>query len=69
MTALGVAVGIGLGLTASRYMETLFFHVKASDLSMLAIPTAVILVVAVAATVPAIFRALKIDPVEILRTE
>jgi putative ABC transport system permease protein len=43
--------------------------VKGSDVSMLAIPCAVILTVAVVATLPAILRALRIDPVEILRAE
>jgi len=69
MVALGVAAGVGLGRASERYMESLFFQVKASDASMLAIPTAVILAVAVVATVPAVLRALQIDPVEILRAE
>jgi putative ABC transport system permease protein len=50
-------------------MESLFFQVKASDASTLAIPFAVILALAAVATVPGVLRALRIDPVEILRTE
>jgi putative ABC transport system permease protein len=69
MVAVGVVAGVGLGLASARYMESLFFQVKASDASMLAVPSAVILAVAVAATVPAVLRALRIDPVEILRAE
>ena len=69
MVAAGLVAGVGLGLASARYMESLFFQVKASDASTLAIPLAVILAVAAAATVPAILRALRIDPVEILRTE
>jgi putative ABC transport system permease protein len=69
MVAVGVAAGVGLGLASARYMESLFFQVKASDASMLLVPSAVILVVALVATVPAVLRALRVDPVEILRAE
>jgi putative ABC transport system permease protein len=69
MVAVGVVAGMGLGLASARYMESLFFQVKASDASMLAVPSAVILAVAVVATVPGVLRALRIDPVEILRAE
>jgi ABC-type antimicrobial peptide transport system permease subunit len=65
----GLIAGVGLGLASARYMESLFFQVKASDVIMLAIPLAVILAVAAAATVPAVWRALKIEPAEILRAE
>jgi len=50
-------------------MESLFFQVKASDGNMLVLPCAVILAVAAVATVPAVLRALRIDPAEILRAE
>jgi ABC-type antimicrobial peptide transport system permease subunit len=55
MVAVGVVAGVGLGLASARYMESLFFQVKASDASILAVPSAVILAVAVVATVPAVF--------------
>jgi len=69
MVLLGVALGIGLGLASARYLESMFFQVKGSDVGMLAVPSAVILVLAVVATVPAVLRALRVDPVEILRAE
>lgn len=69
MVAVGVVAGVALGLASARYMESSFFQVKASDASMLAAPSAVILAVAVVATVPGILLALQIDPVEILRAE
>ena len=69
MVVAGLIAGVGLGLASARYMESLFFQVKASDATMLAIPSAVILAVAAVATVPAVLRALRIDPVEILRAE
>ena len=69
MVLLGVMAGVGLGLASARYLESLFFQVKASDASMLVAPSMVILVVALVATVPAVLRALRVDPVEILRAE
>jgi putative ABC transport system permease protein len=69
MVGVGVIGGVAMGFASARYMESLFFQVKGSDVSMLAIPCAVILTVAVVATLPAILRALRIDPVEILRAE
>ena len=69
MVAAGVVAGVGLGLATARYMESLFFQVKTSNPIMLLAPSAVILAVTAVATVPAVFRALRIDPVEILRAE
>jgi len=65
----GLAAGVVLGLASARYMESRFFQVKASDGNMLVLPCAVILAVAAVATVPAVLRALRIDPAEILRAE
>ena len=69
MVAAGVVAGVGLGLATARYMESLFFQVKTYNPIMLLAPSAVILAVTAVATVPAVFRALRIDPVEILRAE
>ncbi len=69
MVVAGLIAGMGLGLSSARYMDSLFFQVKASDASMLTVPFAVILAVAAVATVPPVLRALRIDPVEILRAE
>jgi ABC-type antimicrobial peptide transport system permease subunit len=69
MVIFGVAAGVALGVAVARYMESLFFQVRPSDAGMLAIPSFVILAVAVLATVPSVLRALRIDPAEILRAE
>ncbi|WP_446743855.1 ADOP family duplicated permease [Silvibacterium acidisoli] len=69
MVAVGVVAGIGLGLVLTRSIESLFFRVKATDATMMALPVAVILVVTGIAVAPGVLRALQIDPVEILRTE
>lgn len=69
MVAVGAVAGMGLGLVSGRYLESLLFRVKAGDPVMLALPSLVIVMAVLFATLPAILRALRIDPAEILRTE
>jgi ABC-type antimicrobial peptide transport system permease subunit len=69
MIALGGCAGVALGLSAARYVESLFYQVKATDADMIALPTCAILLTALVATVPAVLRALRTDPTEILRAE
>ena len=69
MILLGGCTGIALGFVAARYVESLFYQVKTTDADMIASPTCVILLTAVVATLPAVLRALRTDPTEILRTE
>jgi predicted permease len=66
---LGAAAGIALGFGASRYVESLFYQVKATDADMLALPACAFLVTSLLATLPAVLRALRTDPTEILRAE
>jgi putative ABC transport system permease protein len=67
--SLGAFAGVALGLGLARYIETLFYQVKASDAPMLAAPCIAIVGVTLLATAPVIARALRIDPAEILRSE
>jgi predicted permease len=69
MIVAGSVAGVAFGLASARYMETLFYQVKATDAGMLALPAGAILLVAIVALLPAIARALHTDPVEILRAE
>jgi ABC-type lipoprotein release transport system permease subunit len=69
VVALGACAGIAFGFGAARYVESLFYQVKATDADMLALPAGAILVTALVATLPAVFRALDTDPTEILRAE
>ncbi|MDW5265641.1 MULTISPECIES: ABC transporter permease [Acidobacteriaceae] len=69
MIALGGCAGIALGLGAARYVESLFYQVKATDADMIALPTCAILLTALVATLPAVLRALRTDPTEVLRAE
>jgi predicted permease len=67
MVVAGGAVGWVLGMGSARYVESLLYQVKAAE--MAALPLLAILSVAVVAIVPAISRALRIEPAEILRSE
>jgi putative ABC transport system permease protein len=68
MIAVGGCTGVALGFGAARYVESLFYEVKATDADMIALPICAILLTALVATLPAVLRALRTDPVEILRT-
>jgi predicted permease len=65
----GSLIGILLGFISVRFIETMLFEVKATDVGVLALPTATILAVALLAAVPAIGRAVRIDPAAMLRLE
>jgi len=69
MVVFGGCAGVALGFGAARYVESLFYQVKATDADMIALPTCAILLTALVATLPAVLRALRTDPTEILRTE
>jgi predicted permease len=69
MIALGGCAGVALGFGAARYVESLFYQVKATDADMIALPAFAILLTALVATLPAVLRALRTDPTEILRAE
>jgi predicted permease len=69
MIALGSCTGIALGFGAARYVQSLFYHVKATDADMVALPTCAVLLTALVATLPAVLRALRTDPTQIMRTE
>ncbi|MEO6964918.1 MAG: ABC transporter permease [Acidobacteriaceae bacterium] len=69
MVAIGTIAGLALGMASVRYLEALFYQVKATDPGMLAIPLLAILAATLLATAPAVLRALRVDPAEILRSE
>jgi len=69
MVLVGAAAGLALGMAAVRSLESLLFQVKAYDLTMLAIPAMTIVAAALLAAVPAVIRAVRIDPAVMLRSE
>lgn len=69
MLVLGAAAGLALGVASERYIETLLYQVKATDLTMLALPFVTILTAALLAALPPVLRAVHTDPSKMLRTE
>lgn len=69
MLVLGGCAGVALGFGAAQYVTSLFYQVKATDVEMIVLPTLALLLTALIATLPAVLRALRTDPTEILRAE
>ena len=69
MVMLGAAIGLGLGMLTVRYIATLLYQVHPTDPAMLAVPSAIILGSALIAALPAVFHAVRIDPVAMLRAD
>jgi predicted permease len=65
----GLSLGIVLGIASVQYIGALLFEVKATDVGVLALPAAAISAVALVAALPAIVRAVRTDPVVMLRAE
>jgi ABC-type antimicrobial peptide transport system permease subunit len=52
-----------------RYLETLFYEVKATDPSMLVIPLLLMFALALLAALPPVIHAARIDTVRVLRAD
>jgi predicted permease len=66
---MGVVAGLVFGLALTRYTQSLLYQVKATDIGMLALPCSIILAVACVAAVPALLRAIHVDPSTMLRAD
>jgi ABC-type antimicrobial peptide transport system permease subunit len=69
MVGVGAVAGLALGMASARYVESLLYGVKASDTGMLALPAITILTATLLASLPAVIRAVRIDPMTMLRAE
>jgi putative ABC transport system permease protein len=69
MVAAGAAAGVALGVVPARYLASILYQVKPTDAAALAIPTAAMLAAGLVAALPALLRAIRIDPAEVLRSE
>jgi ABC-type antimicrobial peptide transport system permease subunit len=69
MVLAGALAGVALGMSSVRFIETLFYQVKATDLPMLGLPSLAIVAAALLASLPAVIQAVRIDPARILRAE
>ena len=69
MVLFGAVVGLAFGMASVRYIESLLYQVKATDLVMLVIPSFTILAAALLASLPAVICAVRIAPATTLRAE
>jgi putative ABC transport system permease protein len=69
MVVVGAVVGLVAGAIAVRPLQSIFYEVHTTDIGTLALPTALILEAAILAALPAVIRAVRIDPVILLRAE
>jgi ABC-type antimicrobial peptide transport system permease subunit len=69
MVLVGAVAGLVLGMASVRYIASLLYQVKATDLAILALPAIAILAAALLATLPAVIHAVRIDPVSMLRAD
>ena len=69
MVLAGALAGVALGMLSVRYIATLLYQVKPTGPAMLALPSAIILAAALVAALPAVFHAVRIDPVAMLRAD
>jgi ABC-type antimicrobial peptide transport system permease subunit len=69
LVVVGAAIGLALGILATRLLEALLFGVRAGDpLTFVGAPLLLLAVGAVASLLPA-RRASRIDPARVLKTE
>jgi ABC-type antimicrobial peptide transport system permease subunit len=66
MVMVGAAAGLIAGAASVRFVSSLLYGVKGTDVSMMVLPAIVLLAAAACAAVPAILRAVRIDPAIIL---
>jgi len=69
MLLLGASVGLAGGVASERYIESLLYGVKTTDLTMLALPALAIFTAALLAALPPVLHAVRIDPAVTLRAE
>ena len=65
----GAMAGLVVALASARYVASLLFDVKATDISMIAVPAVTIGLAALLAAVPGVIRAVQVDPAKTLRSE
>jgi ABC-type antimicrobial peptide transport system permease subunit len=65
----GAVAGLALGMASVPSIETLLYQVQPRAFAMIAFPLVIILATAFVAALPAVVRAVRIDPVTTLRSE
>jgi len=69
MVVAGAGMGVFLGMVSGRYVQSLLYKVEASDTGMLVGPLSAVLVLAIIAAFLPVRRAVRINPIQMLRAE
>ena len=69
MVLVGAAAGLTLGLASERFVASLLYGVIGTEMSMMTLPPAVLLLAVALAAAPAVMQAVRIDPAAMLRSE
>jgi putative ABC transport system permease protein len=69
MVLVGAGAGLVLGITTVRFIEALLYEVKPTDVKVMALPALIIVAASLVAAMPAVVRAVRIDPAATLRAE
>ena len=69
MVFVGALAGGAVCMMSVRQIGSLLYQVKATDMAMLMLPSLTILTTALLAALPAVIRAVRIDPAKMLRTD
>jgi ABC-type antimicrobial peptide transport system permease subunit len=69
MVLAGSVAGLALGVLSVRSIESLFYQVKPTDAGMLALPSLALFAAASLASLPAVIRAVRINPLTTLRAD
>jgi ABC-type antimicrobial peptide transport system permease subunit len=69
MVLAGSVMGLALGMLSVRSIESLFYQVKPTDAGMLVLPSLALFAAASLAALPAVIRAVRINPLITLRAD
>jgi predicted permease len=69
MVCLGLVIGLAGAVASARFVETLLFEVKTTDIRMVIAPILALLVTAALAALPPAIRAVRTDPARTLRSD
>lgn len=67
LAAIGLIIGLGISLAATRIMKSLLFNVQPTDVTTLVSVAGVMIVVAIVACVIPAWRATRVDPLVVMR--
>lgn len=69
MVQLGATAGLTLSLASERFVASVLYGVKGTEMPMMTVPAAVLFLAVALAVAPAVMRVIRIDPTAMLRSE